>query len=226
MTKKELKQIEDEKKKMNILRYRLVDAYTNFNGDIDAYHRVCRINGDEMTDEIRQKVLDRYPILKEYGYTTSTEREEDETIRCAIYQIVKTENQYKTCRSGCRFENGIGPDTLVYDEIFGCANKLVVMVKYMKLFGYDRLIYTKNNIDQIVDLVDMGCKVVDTNRKNGDGCLVFDVTDANLEMFLCKRCERERKELVNHNAEWGRETSQEDIDKINAKYKALADIVK
>lgn len=225
MTKKELKQIEEHKRMMRNQRYMLVDAYTNFHGDLDAYERVNKINGEEMTDEIRQRVLDRYPILKEYGYTINRHDKFDDYVRAAIYNIVQTERKYKKYNCYDKFEKGIGENDLVYDETFPDVFKSVIMVKYAKMFGFERLIYAKHYLDPLCDFIEMGCKVVDTNRKNGEYGLTLDITDTNLSMFICHHAEKEKKELIKHNAEWGKETPQKELDDIDELHKTLIELV-
>ena len=231
MTKKELKQMEDARQQKYLLRCKLVDALENYHKDLDAFARVCKINGEELTDETRQKVLDNYPTLTEYGYKINrTERIADAVVD-AINVIARTERVLKRYSSSTKFEFGLSQLDLVYEGSFRVDITGAILLHLAQTLGYEIVMYMGHGITELADLVDMGCKVMhsvrefDTDGNAIDVGLVLDITHIDLGIYCAARAERERNQLIKHDATWGRVTPQEKLDEIDAKYKALHDFV-
>lgn len=231
MTKKELKQMETEQKQKRNLRHLFLNALSNFDLDVNAIQRVNNMNGIETTEQMREDILKKYPILTENGYLLHTPRDDkdiDFSNHRVIFAIRQTENTYRGyLKTNGVFEHGLDEDDIVVEDI---RNKLEIinLISFMHRFGYKRIVYvdrSTNCLSTLSSFVQFRAEIIGVNRYiqyGYDGGLIIDIGKVDLGLCIEWMCSEEKKALIKKNSELGRPTKQEDLDAIETKYNKIS----
>lgn len=196
LTKKELKDLEEKQNELRIIRRKTLEAYQNYQKDIEATTRFYKINPDEtkmkygnLNLEEKLKLLRRYEelnFLKPYEEYTKEEQKVFQDRGWEFLRLMYWTQQEKENWKDHRLNETIDEDGIWNDEIIWSKEHLELYLKLAKKFGYTKLYYTNGSsgaLANITDLVDFGAKVIGTcSKKDYDKQgLIFDLTQINIE---------------------------------------------
>ena len=180
LTKKELKMIEEEKRKEQAkkitLRRHFIDALHSWWADVDATLRYCKINDVEdklngssynpsLSKEEKKRLFDRYETLKEL-INYDEDREWD-----AVYTINKTDKVYNSCNADddyCILETPLDSETLFIDDTIWDQKQFDRTLELAKKLGYTKAVYISSStsaMENVVRFIKAGCKIIGTNAK-------------------------------------------------------------
>ena len=223
----------DEKRKT---RNALIDAMANFDRDIEAISRVNQINGIETDDDkLIAETLERYSLLKEYGYNANRCDRVDviQLMKRDFFWAMRRTRNYYQCPS--RFanydhlEHGLLVDDFWLDDGYDSTAYNLGMVAMAQIFGYDRIVFTNNSTNAmkvLSDLIQFGCKVVEANRKSTNGGVVLSIEDVQVDVCIVMRKETEKYDLFRRYAEYGTSPNQEKIDETIKPYDVLLEMIR
>jgi len=174
------------------LRREFLDALQNHYDDIDAIYRVNAINKVSDDPDMVEKNLERYPVLTENGYLAHFPKDADDINYYIhfIYAMQETDKEYRL-GNGKKFERSLRDNELWVKDIIWSDVELCNYVRFMRKFGYDRMVLTSTACSAtkwLTDLVEMGAKIIDVNRYieySYDNGLVIDITSIDLAGWIC-----------------------------------------
>lgn len=177
LTKKELKAIEEEKRKEHAkkitLRRHFIDALHGWWADVDATLRYCKINNVEdklngssynpsLSKEEKKRLFDRYDTLKEL-INYDEDREWD-----AVYTINKTDKAYNEGEDYCILEKPLDGETLFIDDTIWDQKQFDRTLELAKKLGYTKAVYISSStsaMENVVRFIKADCKIIGTNAK-------------------------------------------------------------
>ena len=179
MTKKELKALEEEKKKNQQekinLRYEFLRQLHSWWDDVDATERYCKINNieDKLTgysprliSEEKERLFNRYDILKELVDYNSN-RQWD-----IVYAINETNKYYKgdymVGYYNAKLEKDLDEQTLMIKDIIWEQIQFDKTIELARKLGYTKILYIDNSsacMENMVRFAKIGCQIIGTNAK-------------------------------------------------------------
>lgn len=173
LTKKELAALEEIKRQKRSDRELLVSSVRGYWEDVKATVRYYNLHN--MTDKVyrddlreeseKQQLLENYEILKDNNYKVSYEKEEFNPWS-TIRWIVKNERK-SYLYDDYKLEYPLFKDAFYIDDFWWTTKDIEGSVKMLLQYGYTTIHLFDNStavMRNLVDLINLGCKVVGTNK--------------------------------------------------------------